>query len=261
MSPPDRASRAPDWLAVAIGNTRQHWGCFCGDLLLATWDSRHLQARDLGALVATAPAAFQTAIAAEVPLYLASVVAAQTRLWRQQYPPLREVPLAAVPLGGLYPTLGIDRALVLLGAGERYGFPVLAIDGGTALTLTGADGERRLVGGAILPGLRLQQQVLAEGTSALPALARLPQTLPPRWGRGTPEAITSGILYGAIAAIADFGRAWQQAYPDSTLVLTGGDGPLLQAGLQQQVPELGAVCQLDARIDLVGLQASLRSGY
>jgi type III pantothenate kinase len=40
---------------------------------------------------------------------------------------------------GLYSTMGCDRALAAYGAGEKYGYPTLVIDGGTALTLTGDD--------------------------------------------------------------------------------------------------------------------------
>ena len=71
--------------------------------------------------------------------------------------------LEDIPLEGLYPSLGVDRALALWGAGATWGFPCLVIDGGTALTLTGGNGDGFLVGGAILPGLRLQLQSLGRG--------------------------------------------------------------------------------------------------
>jgi type III pantothenate kinase len=70
-----------------------------------------------------------------LPLYLASVVPSQTALW-QTYPDVHIITLDQVPLQGVYPTLGIDRALALWGAGETWGWPMLVIDAGTALTLT-----------------------------------------------------------------------------------------------------------------------------
>lgn len=246
------------WLGAIAGNTRLHWAVFTGERLLATWDGPHLQATatsrlaPLEAATQGAPDILQAAIAARLPLYWASVVAGQTQLLRQGDCPRQEITLERVPLQGLYPTLGIDRALALLGAGRQYGFPVLAIDSGTALTFTGADRDRTLVGGAILPGLTLQHQALARGTSALPAIAR-PSDLPVRWGRGTSEAIASGILYGAIAAIVDFSRAWRQDYPESLPILTGGDSPLLFACLQRIAPELAAVCRLDPQLGWAGL--------
>ncbi|HEY9649108.1 MAG TPA: pantothenate kinase, partial [Coleofasciculaceae cyanobacterium] len=129
----------------------------------------------------------------QLPLYLASVVPAQTTLW-QTCPTARVITLEQLPLQGLYPTLGIDRALAVLGAGETLGYPVLVIDAGTALTFTGADAHRQLIGGAILPGLRLQFQALAQGTAALPTV-QLPTQLPPRWANQTSSAIESGIIY------------------------------------------------------------------
>jgi type III pantothenate kinase len=87
-----------------------------------------------------------------IVLSLASVVPNQTALW-QDYSNVHEITLDQVPLQGIYPTLGIDRALALWGAGETWGWPMLVIDAGTALTLTGADANRCLIGGAILPGL------------------------------------------------------------------------------------------------------------
>ncbi len=257
MTEGDRA----DWLGAIAGNTRLHWGCYCGDRLLATWDGPHVGPEGDSLSLAGAPAPLQAAVAASVPLHLASVVAAQTRALQRQYQPTQVVSLAtllaAVTLAGAYPTLGIDRALAVLGAGWRYGFPVLVVDGGTALTFTGAtraaDRECALVGGAILPGLRLQLQVLANATGALPAI-ELPADLPVRWARDTTDAIASGVLHGAVAAIADFSRAWQHDYPASALILTGGDGPLLLAGLYREYPRLGAAARLDPRVDLAGLQ-------
>ena len=86
---------------------------------------------------------------------LASVVPSQTALW-QIYPNVHIINLDQIPLQGVYPTLGIDRALALWGAGKTWGFPMLVIDAGTAMTFTGADANQCLVGGAILPGLGLQ---------------------------------------------------------------------------------------------------------
>lgn len=254
------AGNSLDWIGAIAGNTRLHWAVFAGDRLAAVWDGPHLAtltpgqgaAAPLTRATQAAPEILRLAIAARVPFLLASVVATQTRRLRRAYPKLQEVTLAAVPLQNLYPTLGIDRALVLLGAGLRYGFPVLVVDGGTALTLAGADGDRALVGGAILPGLALQQAALAHQTSALPEIS-LPASIPPRWARETPNAIVSGILHGAIATIADFSRAWQQTHPQSALVLTGGDGPLLQSCLQQQQPELAAAYRLDPEVCWAGL--------
>jgi len=63
------------------------------------------------------------------------VVPNQRELWAN-YGNLRIITLKDIPLLDLYPTFGIDRALAVLGAGKKYGFPCLVIDAGTALTFT-----------------------------------------------------------------------------------------------------------------------------
>lgn len=146
---------APEpWLALVIGNTRLHWAAFYGDELRETWHTCHLTAAQAAALIPNLgdrqpwlPLGARPCqdYPPQPPLYLASVVPDQAVLW-QTYPHLHSITLDALPLQNLYPTLGIDRALNLLGAGDRYGWPVLVVDGGTALTFTAGD-DQTLIGG------------------------------------------------------------------------------------------------------------------
>ncbi len=115
------------WLALIIGNSRLHWGLFTGENLTKAWDTNYLS-------TPSSPSS------PSPPLFIASVVPTQTELW-QNYPNVNFITLNEIPLNNLYPTLGIDRALSLLGAGETWGFPMLVIDAGTALTFTGADNQ------------------------------------------------------------------------------------------------------------------------
>ena len=193
-----------------------------------------------------------------IPLYLASVVPTQTALW-QTYPNLYIVTIDQLPLQGLYPALGIDRALALWGAGETWGWPMLAIDAGTALTFTGADAERRLVGGAILPGLGLQIKSLAQETAALPLINKSDFILPPRWALNTPTAIQSGVLYTLGAGIKDFIEAWWQEFPGSCITLTGGDHTLLLNCLRSQFPEVAAKIIADPQLIFWGMRQIVMS--
>ncbi len=172
------------------------------------------------------------------PLYLASVVPSQSEIW-QAYPDVHIITLEQVPLLGVYPTLGIDRALALWGAGVTWGYPTLVIDAGTALTFTGADANRRLVGGAILPGLGLQLHSLAQKTANLPQVeTQNVFSLPQRWALNTPESIQSGVIYTILAGICDFITAWWQEFPESRVCLTGGDGKRLLMYLRSHEPQL-----------------------
>ncbi len=220
-------------IGLSIGNSRYHWAWFLDTKLQSSWDTEYLRIDrssalfpiDLQAVIKTHQLKLET-----IPIYLISVVSSQTEIW-QQLPQVKQITLSDIPLINLYPTLGIDRALTAFGAGEIYGYPVLVIDGGTALTLTGIDRNHCLIGGAILPGLRLQLRSLAMGTAALPAV-ELPRQLPPRWGDNTPGSIASGILHTVSSGISDFIQDWQQLYPQSQIIFTGGDGAALLNYLQ-----------------------------
>ncbi|MGP1382168.1 MAG: pantothenate kinase [Thainema sp.] len=264
------------WLALMIGNSRLHWALFQEDTLAAAWNTPHLSSNQVEQLTAQrfAPSAWQglaelspaitqaiqSATSAEaIPLWLASVVPSQTQLW-QPYLAVRIVQAHQLPITGLYPTMGCDRILALWGAGQTYGWPVLVIDGGTALTFTTATAEQELLGGAIAPGLRLQFQALAQQTAALPdAFESLPgdaaKSLPPRWATDTPTAIQSGILHIVLAGVQDYLQTWWAQYSDAAVVFTGGDGEWLWRQVRSRFPSHHA--QLHHNPDLIfnGIQA------
>lgn len=260
-------------IALAIGNSRLHWGLFAGPTLEKTWDTEHLNAdavsrvseeekaeylvqtvmrsieeisaQNLLCLPATpAFSSPHTLSLVPLPLVLASVVPQQTAIW-QSYPDVRIITLDQLPIGGLYPTLGIDRALAVLGAGNQFGWPVLLIDAGTALTFTGADVNRYLVGGAILPGLGLQLLSLGKKTAALPLIS-LPENLPHRWAKDTAGAIQSGVVYATVAGVRDFIEDWRCLFPDSKIALTGGDRTLLLKYLTAAFPQTASSDLIDA---------------
>lgn len=248
-----------NWLALAIGNSRLHWAWFIGEKLQQAWDTPHLPASVVQQLancqnLADFPKEIlypsnlspqppfllgKGEFGSRPPLYLASVVPSQTEFW-QAYPNVNLITLDKIPLLGVYPTLGSDRALALWGAGETYGYPILVIDAGTALTFTGADANRHLVGGAILPGLGLQLQSLSQKTANLPQVEAQNVSLPPRWALNTPESIQSGVIYTITAGMFDFIKAWLQEFPESCICLTGGDGNLLLKYMRSHSPHIAA---------------------
>jgi type III pantothenate kinase len=242
-----------DWIALMIGNSRLHWAWFQGKNLRKTWDTNHLE-REVSRLpVNLFPDFLRGEVSPFSPVYLASVVPAQTLFW-QTYPHLQAIAVEKIPLKGIYPTLGSDRLLALWGGGNQYGFPCLVVDGGTALTLTGANQEQELIGGAILPGIRLQFRTLGTQTAALPDL-NLPLELPPRWAMTTNEAIASGIIYSIIAGIKAFLEDWWQKFPQSFVIFTGGDGYLLYNHLCTLFPELQAKLIVDLTLIFGGIKA------
>jgi len=272
-----------NWLALMIGNSNLHWAWFENALLRQSWDTPHLSVEQVNCLIQNrfnfkdcwnqCRFAWDKEInfsfdrpslspipSDPIPVWIASVVPAQTQLW-QSYVGTHCLTLTDIPLRGLYSTLGIDRALSLWGAAYTLGLPALVIDAGTALTFTGADAAGQLVGGAILPGLGLQIRSLTQHTAALPEindrLNKLAAMPPARWAKNTPDAMLSGVLYTLLAGIVDFVEAWLQAYPDSSIVVTGGDRDLLFQCGQRQYPERFRSMKVDPQLIFWGMAAAV----
>jgi type III pantothenate kinase len=275
------------WLALEIGNSRLHWALFKGESLESTWDTDYLPEsviQQLGAggvggvggeVLSTLSTLYpilrvglrfhrrsltqiittkNTSPSSPLPLVLASVVPQQTALWKS-YPNVRVITLDQIPLNNVYPTLGIDRALALWGAGIIWGFPMLVIDAGTALTFTAADGDKNLVGGAILPGMGLQLASLGQKTGQLPQLeVGEIQSLPPRFALNTPEAMQSGVIYTLLAGIKDFVEEWWRLFPDGKVAMKGGDRNLLLNYLKKLYPAIASRLLVEPNLIFWGMQ-------
>ncbi len=256
------------WLALMVGNSRLHWAWFVGGKLKQTWDTPHLSEEaiaqwthtkfDWGLLSAHWPCVDWPCLdwpASDFPpLWLASVVPQQISVW-QAYPQTHLITLEQVPLQATYPTLGIDRAIALSGLTQTYQSAGLVIDAGTALTLTAADAQHQLLGGAILPGIRTQLRSLAYQTAALPLIdSQSAFSLPPRWSKNTEDAICSGVIYSILSGLRDFVEDWQQQFPQGAIALTGGDSQLIYNGLQKQFPDLARAIILDPDLIFKGIQ-------
>ena len=217
-----------DWLGLAIGNSRLHWAWFQDGELQISWNSKYLTESVVNNTIPfdIFPDPVLKGKLSRLPVCLVSVVPVQTSLW-QNYTLLRQINLVDIPLEGIYPTMGVDRALAVWGGGKTYGFPCLVIDSGTALTFTGVDEQQTLIGGAILPGLSLQLKSLASHTAALP-IVKLTTSLPERWALNTQQAIESGIVHTILAGINSFITDWTARFPQSTIIFTGGDTFLLE---------------------------------
>ena len=246
-----------NWLAIAIGNSRLHWAWFESYTLIETWDTRHLsnsvKCNELPQLFLSSNLIKRKYI--DLPVYLASVVPQQTQLW-QNYSRLNSIGLKDIKLANIYPTMGIDRALSAWGASVTYDSCCLVIDGGTALTFTGVN-ERKLVGGAILPGLRSQLTTLNKKTAALPQVQLSPR-LPPRWALDTEQAIVSGIVYTAIATIYSYIVDWLRQFPSSKIIFTGGDGELLFSYLHLSERAIAQKTLVDPNLVFLGIELVYR---
>lgn len=122
---------------------------------------------------------------------------------------------------------GVDRWLAILGA--RYFYPdsqVLVIDAGTAVTFDFVDADGLHAGGWILPGLALMKEAIS---SKAPDVFS-DQAIPPSrlFSAETSAALGNGVLAAHLALI----EKCHLNYPQAKILLTGGDGELLQSMLE-----------------------------
>lgn len=127
------------WVSLVVGNTSLHWAVMEDGIVLQCWDTPHLHQElpdaksmmlgtgGLPLRLEDVPVTVVTMLQQRsdpsgiVPMYFASVVPRQTSLLNQLCPHAQQV-LSRDVISGLddYPTFGVDRALALRGAGEKY---------------------------------------------------------------------------------------------------------------------------------------------
>jgi type III pantothenate kinase len=256
--------KSDEWLGLSIGNSRLHWAWFSGDVLQSSWDTVHLDAFSIQRLIINQFNFHRCQLldeSIELPqwdnmpdLWMISVVPHQTQFW-QQYLRSHLLTLQDIPLEGAYPTLGGDRAIAAWGAVNLCKGAALVIDCGTALTLTGANGEGGLVGGAILPGLRLQLQSLGQSTAALPTLMLENLALPNRWAMNTAESISSGVLYSIASSVNSYIQDWLTRFPSSPIFITGGDAVFITNLIRQYLPHLSSQLRTEPNLAFLGMNA------
>ncbi len=118
-------------------------------------------------------------------------------------------------------TIGADRLAnavsLTLGA-----LPAVCIDFGTCITFETVDAERRMLGGAILPGRMLLRRALNSWTAQLP-LTELRKTAAEPPGDCTVDAVDCGCDLGAAGSVRFILESLQRKFPGIRVVLTGGD--------------------------------------
>lgn len=136
---------------------------------------------------------------------------------------------------------GIDRILNVAAAHEQMGKACVVVDAGTALTVDCCNDAGEFLGGAILPGVNLMLQALAEKTAAI---GTVEIALPPKAvGDSTAAAVSSGIFFsirGLVREIAENFAEQLGQWPE--IIATGGDAQRLFDGwelIHAVAPDLG----------------------
>ncbi len=118
--------------------------------------------------------------------------------------------------------IGVDRVCAAAAAFDKLERGCTVVDFGSAVTVDLIDDDGVLLGGAIMPGIKMQLRALHEFTSALPAVE--PGIPEQPYGRDTEEAMQTGVcrgMAGAVRAIVEGYASHLNHWPD--VIATGGD--------------------------------------
>ncbi len=253
-------------LAVDVGNSHTVSGIFSGGLLVAEWRLKSDRDRTGDELAIRYHALFQMADIKPVEVtgfIISSVVPTLTAAWssyvdRYFVEQLSSPPLTVsntVETGITIATdnpaeVGADRIVNAVAACARFTGPLIVVDFGTAITFDCINGDREYLGGAILPGIPISLDALADRTAKLPRvdIDRVPEKAV---GRNTGDAIRSGVLFGfggMVDRMVD--RLAAELCPDGEpvkVIATGGMAHII-------APHSTCIQTIEPRLTLDGLR-------
>ncbi len=95
--------------------------------------------------------------------------------------------------------VGADRIVNAVSGIEKYGYPLIIVDFGTATTFCAISEKAEYLGGTISPGIKISSDALFERASKLP---RVELTKPGMTiCKNTVSAMQSGIIYGYVGLV------------------------------------------------------------
>jgi type III pantothenate kinase len=139
--------------------------------------------------------------------------------------------------------LGSDLIANAVAAYTRFRMNCVVVDFGTALTFTAISGDGRVLGVAIVPGLKTAVKALFTNTAQLP---EVPLTLPETAiGKNTTHSIQSGILIGYEGLVRSLvGRFREELGGECKVVATGGLSSIISS-LKGEFAEIDRGLTLD----------------
>lgn len=143
--------------------------------------------------------------------------------------------------------VGADRLVNAVGAHVKYDGAMILVDSGTATTFDIISKNGDFEGGVIAPGINLSLRALHDAAAKLPriAIARPERVI----GRGTVEAMQSGIFWGYIGLIDGLiDRIKAEDNRDFTVIGTGGVASLFEGASER-------IDIFDAHLTINGLYA------
>ena len=118
-------------------------------------------------------------------------------------------------------TAGADLVVGCVAAAEMFEGPCIILDMGTATTFTVLDEDRRMIGGAIVPGVGISLDALTSRTSQLPSISlEAPEKV---IEDTTVKCMRSGLIYGTAYLIDGMcAHIEQELGQKCSIVATGG---------------------------------------
>ena len=245
-------------LAVDVGNTQTHVGMFRDDELVRHWrfaTVRFATADELATVVSSLLGLSDLRLREVDAAIVSSVVPTLAREYEQLIE--RYLDGSGALVGPWLKTgmpiridrpqeLGADRLVNAVAAYDRVGGACIAVDFGTALNYDVVSGSGEYLGGVISPGVEISLEALAARTARLP---RVDIEKPSHAiGKGTQEAIQSGVVYGFAAQVDGIvSRLREELGEEATAIATGGFA-------QAIVPHCDQVDEIDDLLTLAGLK-------
>jgi type III pantothenate kinase len=245
-------------LAIDVGNTQTHVGTFDGDDVVHHWrfaTSRFATADELAAKLAGLIALHDLRLADVHGTMVSAVVptlAHEYQLMIERYFEGRGLLVGPDIKTGMAiridrpQELGADRLVNAIAAYERVGGACIAVDFGTAINYDVVSSAGEYLGGVISPGIEISLEALSARAARLPRV----EIERPRHviGKGTQEAIQSGVVYGFAGQVdAIVGRLREELGEEATAIATGGFAEAI-------VPFCEQVDEVDDRLTLLGLK-------
>ena len=248
MTPMDEPNDIPHVLACDIGNSAIKFTAVCGESVDDVHVAKIGDAAELGAAVR----AVWNEMPAPKVVVACSVSPAATMALEAAVSQTLDVDVILVGRDVDLPmdtevdepeAIGVDRVCVAVAAYDQPGEACVVADFGTAITLDCISDAGVFLGGAILPGLSISADSLAEKTAQLP---RVDLAEPPAGpGKDTAAAIQVGLLAAARGAMRHCVESFAEQLGHWPLVIcTGGDADLVVGDLhnselvQAVVPDL-----------------------
>ena len=245
-------------LVVDVGNTQTHFGTYRDDELVEHWrfaTVRDSTADQLGAALSnllelrgvTFDDLGASIISSTVPQLEPEWVSMAARYLGHAMLEVGPQIKTGMPIRIDNPhELGADRLVNAVAAHERLGGPCISVDFGTALNYDVVSAEGEYLGGVIAPGVEISIDALTARGAKLPRidLVRPRATI----GKGTVEAIRSGIIYGFASQVDGMVTRIREE-------LGGAAATIATGGLAEHiVPFTSTIDQVDDLLTLHGLK-------